>query len=301
MMEFEQYLHQYLVEHQQSDLEGHCQTDIEGVSLFRSTQGHQRQPLFYQSGIIALAAGRKTVFGGGQCFHYSANDYLVVGVPLPLECEAVCDNGEPLLGMAINFTRPQLMRCVNRLAELGFANPTEKKDPLCGLHRCEKDRDINETLTRIAKTLNQPLSAKLIGDALIDELLYQVLMHKSGAALINLARQEGKASQIARSLEYIHRHYSQPLTVNLLAQQVGMSVSGFHSAFKAVTFVSPLQYLKQVRLNKAKELIQLQKKRVSEAALLVGYQSTSQFNREFKRQFAHTPGAAAEREYPVAS
>ncbi|MDP5253046.1 MULTISPECIES: AraC family transcriptional regulator [unclassified Vibrio] len=301
MLKFDHYLHQYLLRHQLSHLEGNCHTEIEGVSIYRSTRGHERQPLLYQSGIIALAAGRKTVFGGGQRFQYSANDYLVVGVPLPLECEAVCDGEQALMGIAVNFTRARLMRCVSRLEQLGFCAPAKQKDPLCGLHCRAKDGEINEILLRIAKTLNHPLTAQLIGEALVDELLYQVLMHESGAALINLARQEGKASKIARSLDYIHRHYAEPLTVNFLAQEVGMSVSAFHTAFKSVTFLPPLQYLKQVRLNKAKELIQLQGKRVSEAAVLVGYQSSSQFSREFKRQFAHTPGAMAEREYPVAS
>ena len=107
--------------------------------------------------------------------------------------------------------------------------------------------------------------------------------------MFDLAHHDGQYARVAKVLTKMHQNYSEGLTVQHLAEEANMSVSAFHLAFRKVTLESPMQYLKKVRLNKAKELIQLEGLRVSDAARLVGYSSSSQFSREFKRHFNMTP------------
>ncbi|OLQ93480.1 hypothetical protein BIY22_03030 [Vibrio panuliri] len=120
-----------------------------------------------------------------------------------------------------------------------------------------------------------------------------MLLSKSGDTLFNLADQEGRYGRIAAVLQEIHTNYSSTLNVADLANAANMSVSSFHTAFRNVTLESPIQYIKKVRLNKGRELICFQGKRVNEAADMVGYSSAAQFSREFKRQFNLAPKDAA--------
>jgi len=119
--------------------------------------------------------------------------------------------------------------------------------------------------------------------------VYRVLCGPQGDTLIGLAMHDGHYARIARTLSTIHSRYANQITVEGLAEEVNMSVSSFHRAFKQITFESPLQYLKKVRLAKAKELITTNGNKANEAALKVGYTSPSQFSREFKRHFNKTP------------
>jgi AraC-like DNA-binding protein len=139
-----------------------------------------------------------------------------------------------------------------------------------------------------------PIESRILGPAIIREIIYRVLCGKHGDALKALATPRSSFGQIARSLRRIHSDYQQPLSVGLLARETSMSVSTFHANFKAVTAKSPLHYLQTIRLHKAKALI-AGGTSVAEAARQVGYESPSQFSREFKRLFGGTPRETAGR------
>ncbi|NTU37955.1 helix-turn-helix transcriptional regulator, partial [Vibrio diabolicus] len=129
----------------------------------------------------------------------------------------------------------------------------------------------------------------MLGDLLLEEIVYRTLVSKEGYVLFDLAHQEGSYARVAKALNRVHQAYHEQLSVQTLAEEANMSVSAFHQAFRNVTLESPLQYIKKVRLNKARELIQLEGRRVNDAARLVGYTSPSQFSREYKRHFNETP------------
>ena len=124
------------------------------------------------------------------------------------------------------------------------------------------------------------------------EVVYRVLRGEKGHVLYNLTQQQTPYAAVARSLEHIHNEYREPLTIDDLAKENGMSVSSFHRAFKQVTGESPLQYIKKIRLDKAKGLLVYEKMRVNNVAFEVGYESPSQFSREFKRYFKVPPSEA---------
>ncbi|PQJ89560.1 AraC family transcriptional regulator [Aliivibrio sifiae] len=272
-----------------NDLEGIRETAIPNVWFYRSSKGNQRQPFVYQSGIIVMGKGHKHIHIGNQPVHYGPDDYLVVGVPMPLECEAFPEDDAPLLGLTINVDSTLLHRLVNELEAANFQAPIKSNQGGFGLTSVKMADDMLDSCKRLMLALHSDLDTKLLGESLLNEIVYRVLTGTEGHVLFNLAHHDGQYARVAKAMNKMHQSYADGLTVQHLAEEANMSVSAFHSAFRKVTLESPLQYLKKVRLNKAKELIQLEGRRVNDAAHSVGYTSTSQFSREFKRHFNMTP------------
>lgn len=284
-------LQEYCDSHSLNQLEGIVETEIPGVWLYRSSKGNARQPFIYQSGVIVLAQGHKTMHLGGESVPYGPEDYLVVGVPMPLECEAIPEEGKPLLGLSIDVDTALLQTLVGQLNQQDFVSQPSDAEA-CGLRSVQMEPMMLESCLRLVRALNCGLDAKILGQGLLTEVAYRALTGANGNVLFDLANHDGQYARIAKALSKVHRDYSAALTVQELASEANMSVSAFHQAFRTVTLESPLQYLKKVRLNKAKDLIQLEGKRVSDAARTVGYVSSSQFSREFKRLFNVSPKAA---------
>jgi len=273
-------------------LEGACKTLIPGVNFYRVSKGSGRQPLLYQSGIIVMGQGHKEIHLGDETVSYGPGDFLVLGVPLPLECEAFSENGLPILGLSINVNSTLLHKLVNQLADENVQSEGGGS-PVANLDLGIKSESINtvldDTIKRLLYALHIDVEAKIIGPAIVEEIVFRVLTGENGHILFDLARHDGHYARIAKVLNRMHHDYAQTITVEGLAEQANMSISGFHRAFRQVTTETPLQYLKKVRLSKAKELIVSDGLRANDAAMQVGYISPSQFSREFKRHFNTTP------------
>ncbi|MEJ2190684.1 MAG: AraC family transcriptional regulator, partial [Acidobacteriota bacterium] len=130
--------------------------------------------------------------------------------------------------------------------------------------------------------------ASIVGEAVIDEIYFRLLKDERGGALVHLLQQRGQIQEIARAVEHVHRNLSEQISIDELAALVNMSSSGFHKKFKEVMHLSPIQYAKQTKLNRAQEYI-WQGKNVSQAGFMVGYNSPAQFSREYKRHFGVSP------------
>jgi len=276
-----------------NELNGVCSTCVPGVNFYRASKGSGRQPLLYQSGIIVIGQGHKQIYLGEESVRYGSGDYLVVGVPMPLECEAFSDGELPLLGVSIKVDQQTLHNLVNQLTNESFKTDNNySNERVCldlGLKSECIDDVLNNTFKRLLMVLHNDAEAKILGPAIVEEIVYRVLTGVNGHVLFDLARHDGHYARIAKVLNRLHHDYAEQITVESLAEQANMSLSGFHRAFRQVTTETPLQYLKKVRLNKAKELILLEGKRANDAGMLVGYASPSQFSREFKRHFNATP------------
>ncbi|OLF46256.1 AraC family transcriptional regulator [Vibrio parahaemolyticus] len=281
-------MQQYVEMHDLHNLEGIKQTAIEGVWFYRSSKGNNRQPFVYQSGIIVLGQGHKNIHIGQTPVQYGPDDYLVVGVPMPLECEAFATNNEPLLGISIDISPTLLHKLVKKLEAQKFRNICEDSKR-CGLKSVRMNDAMLDACKRLMKVLCNDLDVAILGESLLEEIVYRTLVSKEGYVLFELAHQEGSYARVAKALNRVHAEYHEQLNVQTLAEEANMSISAFHQAFRSVTLESPLQYIKKVRLNKARDLIQLEGKRVNDAARLVGYSSPSQFSREYKRHFNETP------------
>ena len=265
--------------------EGVIPAGIGDVSLFRIEESYKKKPQLYGPQIILLAQGEKKVFLGGKTYTYDPRHYFVQTVPLPVECEAVIEDGKPMLGLVLKID-PQI------IGEILYEMETEP--PAAGrirdsLYDASVSEEILDASVRFLKSLRSKNEARVLGPIYLKEILFQVLNGENGEILRELAVNNRGFYQISRVISRIHEHYSEPIEVQELAREAGMSSTSFHTSFKAMTSTSPLQYIKNVRLHKAKELIQSEGERANAAAVRVGYESASQFSREYKRCFGVTP------------
>jgi AraC-like DNA-binding protein len=264
--------------------EGFLPTALPDVRLMHSKGTHPPTPVVYEPSIVIIAQGYKRAQLGGSTYVYDSRNYLVLSVPLPFDCETVGTSTKPMLALAI---RVSPVAVAELLLEWDPSWP-----PTSFLPRAIESSPLTPELTdaalRLAKCLPSPVESRVLGPAIIREIIYRVLCDKPGDALRALATPRSNFSQIARSLRRIHSGYHEHLDVALLAREASMSVSTFHANFKGVTSKSPLHYLQTIRLHKAQTLI-AGGIPVAEAAHQVGYESPSQFSREFKRLFGRTP------------
>ncbi|WP_287791174.1 MULTISPECIES: AraC family transcriptional regulator [Atlantibacter] len=262
------------------------------IRLLYGTQPHPRTPVMYQPGIIFLFSGNKTGYLNNRVFRYDANEYLLLTVPLPFECETYATPETPLAGIRINVDVQQLQTLLMDIGEDEAFRPAQCAS---GINSAVLSDEILCAIERLIDVLEKPLDARILGKSIIREILYHVLMGPRGGALLALVSRQTHFSLISRVLKRIENQYMENLTVDQLALDANMSVSAFHHNFKSVTSTSPLQYIKTFRLHKARMLIVHDGMKASAAAMRVGYESASQFSREFKRYFGVTPGEDAAR------
>ena len=270
--------------------QGFSASRLPGVKFMRSTFPVVRTQVSYEPSIVIVAQGRKRGYLGEQMFTYDANHYLVLSVPLPFECETVASPEGPLLGISIGVT-PAVVAEI--MMEMENSPPIPMGKPQAIRANPLDDRMYTATL-RLVEALADPEEARILGPQCVREIIYRVLRHEEAGTLRALAAPHTHFGQISRALHRMHAEYARPLDMATLASEAGMSVSTFHAHFKAVTSSPPLQYLKSIRLHKARLLMVNQGETAGSACRLVGYESASQFNREFKRFFGDTPAAVAD-------
>jgi len=268
-------------------------TDVPGVRFYWATKTLPRTPLLYSAGIVIVGQGFKIGYLGSRKFRYDRETYLVLGVPVPFECETHASPDEPLLGISVDIELTMLHELVAKFSSsLHLKSGDAAADPHAGLEPVRMDEGMVEATLRLLTCLCDPLDSKVLGAGATNEIVYRVLRGEKGRVLYNLTQHQTPYAAVARALERMHRDYRTSLSVDELARQNAMSVSSFHRAFKRVTGQSPLQYLKKVRLDKARGLLIHDKMRVNNVAFEVGYESPSQFSREFKRHFKVSPSEA---------
>ena len=269
-----------------SPREGFHTTVLDGVMLRRSDRSEPRTPVMYEPSVYFVASGRKKGYVGDRCIVYDANNYLVLSVPLPFECEAETANGEPLLGISVRMDIDVISEVA---ASMNSSIVRHSGDGVACVHATPLENKLSDALVRLLECLRSPVEATILGRSIKREITYRVLCGPRGETLLAMLARSGEHARIHSVVRSIHARYSEPLTVPRLAAAVRMSVSAFHHHFKAVTSTSPLQYLKAVRLHKARMLILHDGLGAAVAADRVGYESASQFSREFKRLFGHSP------------
>ena len=264
-------------------------TNLPNVYIYKSSTHIEQIPLLYQQGIIIVGQGKKRVHLSDCSYEYNPDNYLVVNVPLPAECETFGSKEEPFLCMFLDIDTTVLRKIIAELDDELIKDLQNSKVQTKGLFVDKAAPELKENVARLLKVLQSPIESKLLGEGLVKELLYRVMCGESASLLYELANKDTHLSKISDALEEIHENYQNPVEVADLAEMVNMSTSAFHRTFKNVTSYSPIQYIKKVRLNNAKNYIADHKMRVNEAARQVGYESVSQFSREFKNYFGKSP------------
>lgn len=269
--------------------DGPSESRLKGVLLFKETKYIPRKPMVYNPGICIVVQGHKIGYLGGQKFRYDANHYLVTSVTMPFECETFASPEEPLRGLYIDIDMGQLRNLIGRIdLQTNVGNGGDRTLPR-GIGPAIMDKDMLDATTRLVKCLQSETESQILGPGLVLEILYRVLCGTQASVLSSLATHSGTFSQVARVLKIMQSDYAEKLDVEQLANTAHLSVSAFHRAFKEITSDSPLQYLKKIRLAKARDLMVQENMKAYIAAYKVGYESSSQFSREFKRYFGQSP------------
>ena len=272
--------------------EQNLRTLLPDIQLIYGSQPSGRTPVMYRPGIVFLFSGYKIGYINDRTFRYDANEYLLLTVPLPFECETFATAEAPLAGLRLDVDIFQLQELLMDIGEDPLFRPAVAES---GINAATLSEEILCAAERLLDVMERPLDARILGKQIIREMLYHVLTGPRGGALMALVSRQTHFSQISRVLKRIESQYSETLSVDQLAAEANMSLSAFHHNFKSVTSTSPLQYLKAYRLHKARMMMAHDGLKASAAAMQVGYESASQFSREFKRFFGLTPGEDAAR------
>lgn len=272
--------------------EQNLRTLLPDIQLIYGSQPSGRTPVMYRPGIVFLFSGYKIGYINDRTFRYDANEYLLLTVPLPFECETFATAEAPLAGLRLDVDIFQLKELLMDIGEDPLFRPAMAES---GINAATLSEEILCAAERLLDVMERPLDARILGKQIIREMLYHVLTGPRGGALMALVSRQTHFSQISRVLKRIESQYSETLSVDQLAAEANMSLSAFHHNFKSVTSTSPLQYLKAYRLHKARMMMAHDGLKASAAAMQVGYESASQFSREFKRFFGLTPGEDAAR------
>lgn len=245
--------------------------------------------MLYNPGICIVASGHKMAYLGNQTFRYDAENYLVTSVSMPFECESFPSEDKPLLGLFIDIDLGQLNNLISQMdLQAEVENMDDSEYPL-GLGPSPMDEDMSDAVLKLLKALQTDREAKILAPGLVREIYYRALCGSQAQVLYSLVKGSSLFSQVAQVISVMEGQYSEKLDVQQLAESAHMSVSAFHKAFKEITADSPLQYLKKIRLSRARDLIVQQRMKAYLAADAVGYESPSQFSREFKRHFGQSP------------
>ncbi|WP_409408421.1 AraC family transcriptional regulator N-terminal domain-containing protein [Achromobacter sp.] len=272
--------------------EGYNLTALPSVRVLRANRALARTPVLYDPGIVIVCQGRKRGYFGDRLYLYDEQHYLAVSVPVPFSMETDATPERPLLALYLHLDFALAAELASQIDGAGVAAAAQAPQSMLST---PMDDAMRASVLRFIEAMTRPLEAAVLGPGLLRELYFRVLTGPQGSAMREALSLRGQFGRIGRSLRLIHAEYVRPLDVARLADEAGMSVPSFHSHFKAVTQVSPMQYVKSTRLHQARLLMVRQDLTAETASQAVGYTSPSQFSREFKRLFGLTPAAEARR------
>ena len=232
-----------------------------------------------------VAQGSKLAILGEEAHLHDPSRYLLLSVDLPIMAQVVeASPEEPYLGFCLDIDPRQISALLLEM-DVPKADGTSTR----GLSLCRTDAPLLDAVVRLLRLLDTPKDVPALAPLAQREILYRLLTGEQGARLRQIAVSNSLTQRVARAIEWIKHHYAEPLHIETIAQEVCMSTSGLHHHFKAVTALSPLQYQKHLRLQEARRLMVYDSLDAATAGYRVGYQSPSQFSREYSRLFGAPP------------
>lgn len=267
--------------------DGLTETGIEGVKLFRAVKPMPCQPVVYEPCLIALASGAKEAVMNGTRHVYSTNQYLCCRLSIPIQAgtsTASADN--PLYGVYISLNTLKMTELAVAIGNHGTPIRNSNSDTTSqAIRLADWDEPFADALLRLLQLIDAPVAKSVLAEARLRELLFAVLMGEIGG----FARQAFSLDNaISRAIAHVSDNLGDSLVIDDLADRAGMSRAVFHRKFKSATTMSPIQFVKAMRLNNAAMMIS-EGATISRAAMEVGYLSPSQFSREFKRLYGNSP------------
>lgn len=265
---------------------------LQGVHLHRSSS--PREPVHSVSApaFCVIAQGSKEVFLGHERYHYDPANYLLFTAELPVVSHVIEAAPErPYLSLRLDLD-PILVGSV--LVEAGHPTSQNQAD-VRAINVSALDAGLLDAVVRLARLLDTPTEAEFLAPLITREIIYRLLLGEQSGRLRHIAVLGGHTHRIAMAIERLRKEFDQPLRIDAMAQELGMSVSGFHHHFKAVTAMSPLQFQKRLRLQEARRLMLGEQLDAAGAGYRVGYDDAAYFNREYKSLFGLPPMRDVER------
>jgi AraC-like DNA-binding protein len=261
-------------------------TDVPGLTVHRRTAPTPPCSMTYEPSLILTAQGSKRVELGGKTFTYGSSHYLLASVALPVVARVVEASEEaPCLALSLKLQMAVVRELLSR-EEIGAA-PVAGKGPAMAIG--ELTVELLDSFCRLMRLLDQPREIAFLHGLIEREIIFRVLQGPEGARLRAIATLGDQSHRTAKAIAWIKDNFAKPLRVEELAEIAGMGVSTLHHHFRALTAMSPLQYQKQIRLQEARARMSIEGLDAGSAALEVGYESASQFTREYKRYFGQPP------------
>ena len=257
-----------------------------GVYLARSSCPTEPVHSVFQPAFCVIAQGSKNVLLNEDVFRYDPGHYLISSVDLPIVSHVLeASAEEPYLSFRLDLD-PAIVASV--MVESGV-KIRKSDESVKAMDVSPIDAELLEAVVKLARLLETPEEMKFLAPLVIREIIYRLLKGEQGARLSHLVTAEGDARRISRAVRQLRENIDQPLRIENIARDLGMSVSGFHHHFKSVTSMSPLQFQKQIRLQEARRLMLGEDLDVASAGFRVGYEDPSYFSRDYKKLFGVPP------------
>lgn len=268
--------------------EGVHGTALSRLFLFRTSESRPCTPVVYEPRLAVVAQGSKIAVLEHETYRYDPLHYLVVSMPLPVSTQIIDATPEkPYLALRLDID-------LNEIGALMLDAP-DPAPPAAGIDRglyaARMSGTLLDAVLRLMRTLDTPRDLPVMAPLILREIYYRVLTGELGQRLRDLATAGSRSHRVARAVAMLRRDYLQPLRIEELAQSLHMSSSSLHHQFKAATSMSPLQFQKRLRLHEARRLMVMEGIEAGAAAHRVGYESASQFSREYRRLFGAPPRA----------
>lgn len=265
---------------------GAVRTAVDPVWMFRSTNPTLKVPTIYKPCLCLIVSGAKEVTLGQELYRYEPGQLLAASVDLPLVGHVtLATENEPYRSLSLDLDAKILGELVaNMDIKLGADGESTR-----GLFVEQTTESLIDAVLRVVELLDRPDDVPVMLPLLMREVHYRLLCTGKGAAIAGLAIGGSNMQRISAAVQLIKDNFNKPLKVEELANRANMSPSSFHHHFKQVTAMSPLQYQKRLRLTTARQIMLAEMKDAASAAYAVGYESASQFSREYARMFGAPP------------
>ncbi|WP_270945041.1 AraC family transcriptional regulator [Vibrio parahaemolyticus] len=261
-------------------------TPISGLRFSRWTTPTPPTSYTHNPSICLIAQGRKRVLLGEESFIYDANHFLISSVDLPIIANIIeASEEQPYLGLIMELDLTEISQLIVD-SELAFA---QSKEAQKGIAVGELSESLLDAFVRLAELLDEGQNIKILAPIIKREIFYRLLMSEQGTRLHQIVTAGSHSHQIAKAIDWLKNNFVKPLSVGDLASFTGMSKSSFYTHFRSMTSMTPLQFQKKLRLSEARRLMLTENLDAMAATFKVGYESQSQFSREYSRLFGAPP------------
>ena len=262
------------------------ETAISGLSLFRRERPSGLSCLSYEPCVCLVVQGAKRVFFGKDVCQYDAENYLMTSVHMPTMVQVVSASREkPCLGLRLELDRQEIFSLMTEFRLFQLRRKASERAMVSG----RVTLPLLSAFQRLIGLEEDPEDIPVLAPLIRREIFYRLLTGELGERLRQIALEGSPSNQVARAIDWIREHYKHPLRIDFLAEHIGMSRSTFHHHFRSLTALSPLQFQKQLRLREARRLMLVERLDAAMASFEVGYESPSQFSRDYRKIFGNSP------------